>query len=106
TVARDPFGDLRPLIKRVYGYAAYRIGAGPDAEDVASETFERAFRYRDSFDPRRGDAAAWLIGIARHCIADAALRGERPSDDVPEQPVDGHEEASLRRLELRAAVAE
>ena len=71
---RDPLADVRPLIHRVYAYVAYRIGSGADAEDVTSETFERALRYRGSFDPRRGDPAAWLIGIARRCITDAARR--------------------------------
>jgi DNA-directed RNA polymerase specialized sigma24 family protein len=54
----DPLADVERLIRRVYGYVAYRIGDGPDAEDVTSETFERALRYRSSYDPRRGDPAA------------------------------------------------
>ena len=101
---RDPLADPRPLIRRVYAYVAYRIGDGPEAEDVTSETFERALRYRDSFDPKRGDAAAWLIGIARRCIADAAIRRVVHTEDVPEQPTEGHEEASLTRLELHEAI--
>jgi len=101
----DPLTDPRPLIRRVYAYAAYRIGDGVDAEDVTSETFERALRYRDSYDSRRGDPAAWLIGIARRCIADAALRGETPTGDVPEIAGDEHEESTLRRIELRGAVS-
>jgi len=104
-VRQNPLADARALIPRVYSYAAYRIGYGPDAEDITSETFERALRYRDSFDARRGDPAAWLIGIARRCIADAALKRETPTDQLPEQLVAGHDEESLRRLELRAAVA-
>lgn len=102
----DPLADVQPLIRRVYGYAAYRIGDGPDAEDVTSETFERALRYRDSYDPRRGDPASWLIGIARRCIADAAFRRDTPTDELPERLGDDHEETTLRRLELRSAVAE
>lgn len=104
-MSRDPFADLRPLIERVYAYAAYRLGPGPDADDVTSETFERALRYRSSFDPRRGDPASWLIGIARHCILDLAVRDETPVEDLPERATTGHEDAALRRLELRAAVA-
>jgi RNA polymerase sigma factor (sigma-70 family) len=104
-VRRDPLADLRPLIDRVYAYAAYRLGPGPDAEDVTSETFERALRYRSSFDPRRGDPASWLVGIARRCIADAALRGDIPTAEVPERARESHESGSLRRLELRDAVS-
>lgn len=104
---RDPLADARPLIRRVYAYAAYRIGDGADAEDVTSETFERALRYRQSFDPRRGDPAAWLIGIARRCIVDAAVeRRETPTAELPESSVEGHGEASLRRLDLAGAVAQ
>ena len=51
---RDPLANPRPLIRRVYAYVAYRIGDGADAEDVTSATFERALRYRASFDPARG----------------------------------------------------
>ena len=39
---RDPLAHPEELIQRVYAYAAYRIGDGPDAEDVTSEAFERA----------------------------------------------------------------
>jgi RNA polymerase sigma-70 factor (ECF subfamily) len=103
---RDPLADPGPLIRRVYAYAAYRIGAGPDAEDVTSETFERALRYRDSFDPRRGEPAAWLIGIARRCIADATMHRETATAELPERLLEGQDDASLDCLELRAAVAQ
>jgi RNA polymerase sigma factor (sigma-70 family) len=103
-VRYDPLADPQPLIRRVYAYVAYRIGDGADAEDVTSATFERALRYRESFDPRRGDAASWLIGIARRCIADAMQGRETPSDDLPEVPAEGHEELVLSRLDLRVAV--
>ena len=53
---RDPLANPEPLIRRVYAYVAYRIGDGPDAEDVTSEVFERALRYRESYDPTRGRA--------------------------------------------------
>jgi len=102
----DPLADPQPLIRRVYGYVAYRIGDGPDAEDITSETLERALRYRESFDPRRGEPASWLIGIARRCIADAATSGAKATAEMPEQAADSHEEAALQRLELRDAVGQ
>jgi RNA polymerase sigma-70 factor (ECF subfamily) len=102
---RDPLANVEPLIRRVYGYVAYRIGDGADAEDVTSETFERALRYRDGFDPKKGEPISWLIGIARRCIADAMVRPEQPVADVPDGAVEGHEEQSLRSLEIRTAVA-
>ena len=64
----DPLRDPERLIRRVYSYVAYRIGDGPEAEDVTSDVFERALRYRHSFDPKKGEPIAWLLGIAHRCI--------------------------------------
>jgi RNA polymerase sigma-70 factor (ECF subfamily) len=102
----DAFANPERLIQRVYAYVAYRIGGNQEADDITSETFERALRYRGSFDPRRGDAASWLIGIARRCIADAALRRELPADELGERAVEGHEDDAIRRIELAAAVGQ
>jgi RNA polymerase sigma factor (sigma-70 family) len=102
---RDPFADPQPLIRRVYAYVAYRIGDGPDAEDVTSATFERALRYRDRFDSRKGDAAAWMIGIARRQITDHF--GERPPalGEPPERFAAGDLEGdAATRIDLRRAV--
>jgi RNA polymerase sigma factor (sigma-70 family) len=104
---RDPFADPQPLIRRVYAYVAYRIGDGADAEDVTSATLERALRYRDRFDPRKGDAPAWLIGIARRQISDHF--GERPLvvGEAPEQLAAGELETdAATRIDLRRAVGQ
>ena len=106
----DPLRDPAPLVRRVYAYAAYRLGDGPAAEDVTSETFERALRYRNTYDPKRGTPAAWLVGIARRC-ADEQLRirgVEVPTDD--ETLLDGTGDPSpadhtILRLDLHNAVA-
>ena len=68
---RDPLANSHDLIRRVYSYVAYRIGDGPDAEDVTSDVFERALRYRESYDPSRGEPLPWLLGIARRCVETA-----------------------------------
>src|SRR5918994_7455366 len=103
-MARDPLADAGPLIRRVYAYVAYRIGDGAEAEDVTSETFERALRYRDSYDPKRGEPVAWLIGIARRCIEGARLRPERvATTHEAADPVDVESEA-LERLTMEQAV--
>jgi RNA polymerase sigma-70 factor (ECF subfamily) len=105
-MARDPLADAAPLVRRVYSYVAYRLGDGPDAEDVTSDVFERAVRYRSSFDGRRGDVLPWLLGIARRCVADAAAaRVPIPTDDLGDRADPSPlEDDALRRLELRAAV--
>jgi RNA polymerase sigma factor (sigma-70 family) len=103
--SRDPLTNPEELIRRVYAYVAYRIGEGADAEDVTSETFERALRYRASYDARKGEPAAWLIGIARRCIGEALARRSATLPDPPDVPAPGElEEDTVRRLALHDAV--
>lgn len=99
----DPLADPAPLVRRVYAYVAYRIGDGPEAEDVTSETFERALRYRSSYDPRRGPPAAWLVGIARRCLDDAAGRRAREVLVAEPRETPGPDEAARAQLRLDTA---
>jgi RNA polymerase sigma factor (sigma-70 family) len=104
---RDPLVDPEPLIRRVYSYAAYRLGDGADAEDVTSETLERALRYRQSYDPRAGSAQAWLLGIARRVVDDHLSRSPIAASYGLGADVDdelGSE--TIERLSLRSALAE
>jgi RNA polymerase sigma-70 factor (ECF subfamily) len=102
----DPLVDAEQLILRIYAYVAYRLGSGAEAEDVVSATFERAVRYRHTYNRRRGEPIAWLVGIARHCMDDALAARARGSQLVVEDEVtSGFEDASIARLELRDAVA-
>jgi RNA polymerase sigma-70 factor (ECF subfamily) len=94
------------LIRRVYAYVAYLIGPGADAEDVTSEVFERAVRYRESYDRSRGEPLSWLLGIARRCVDDAVRRArmERPKapDPLPQQDLEAE---AIERLTVAAALA-
>jgi RNA polymerase sigma-70 factor, ECF subfamily len=100
----DPLANPAPLIKRVYAYVAYRVGDGPDAEDLTSETFERALRYRKSYDSSKGEPIAWLIGIARRCVEGRPPPLEHASEqlDAPDQR--DLEDDVLRRITLSGAV--
>jgi len=101
----DPLRNPEPLIRRVYSYVAYRIGDGADAEDVTSDTFERALRYRKSYDPARGEPVAWLLGIARRSIDDFFKHRLDTVADPPESAAPGNiEEDTARRLRVAAAV--
>ena len=108
----DPLRDPEPLIRRVYAYAAYRLGDGPDAEDVTSETFERALKYRSSYNRAKGPPAAWLVGIARRCADDALrARGVEIPDDLEdderaEAPGGDPAELGALRLDLADAVGQ
>jgi RNA polymerase sigma-70 factor (ECF subfamily) len=103
---RDPLADPAPLIRRVYGFVAYRIGTGPDAEDITSEVFERALRYRHTYKSSKGEPAAWLIGIARTQVAERARRLSSGDGELVEE-ASGEDIADdvIRRVTLAAAVA-
>jgi RNA polymerase sigma factor (sigma-70 family) len=104
--ARDPLANPAPLIRRVYAYVAYRIGAGPDAEDITSDVFERALRFRSSYDAGRGEPIAWLLGIARRCIDDSRARQVDSASLGPDAAAPGDlEDDAVRRLTVTAAVA-
>ena len=94
----------------VFAYAAGLLRDRSAAEDVTALAFERAYRKRRSFDPRRGTHRAWLFGIARNAALDELRRRSRlaelvtePADDAP-GPEEGAEVA-LRRAALRDAMA-
>jgi RNA polymerase sigma-70 factor, ECF subfamily len=60
----------------VYRYLLYVTANPATAEDLTSETFERAFNRWDRFDPKRGTAQTWLCQLARGAALDH-FRGER-----------------------------
>jgi RNA polymerase sigma factor (sigma-70 family) len=65
----------------IRGYLRRRIGSRPDLVlDLVGETFARALERREQFDPRRGPAIVWLLGIARHLLLDA-VRDGRVADE-------------------------
>jgi RNA polymerase sigma-70 factor, ECF subfamily len=106
---RHPLDNPEPLIRRVYAYTAYRIGPGPDAEDVTSEVFERALRYEHTYDESKGEFVGWLLGIARRCV-DQHLSAPRtvplePVADAPESPQDLETEV-VERVALTEAMSE
>jgi len=71
-VSGDPqaFGELyRRYLQRVYAYHLVRTGNVADAQDLTSQTFLAALEGISSFR-YQGRFAAWLLGIARHKIAD------------------------------------
>lgn len=93
----------------VYRYLVYLTGDRSAAEDLAAETFEKAFRSWRRFDPRRSAPRTWLCSIARGVAVDwfrAETRRRRREDAYArEQPAEqfgdglpGPVEAALRAL--------
>lgn len=54
--------------RAVYGYLSRRVGQTV-ADDLAAETFIRAFERRSAFDPTAERALPWLLGIALNLLA-------------------------------------
>jgi RNA polymerase sigma-70 factor, ECF subfamily len=103
----DPLADPESLIRRVYAYAAYRIGPGPDAEDVTSEVFERAIKYEDSYDESKGDFIGWLLGIARRSVDQRLSEPSTfPLEPMPPAAPDDVEGEVVERVALGEALAE
>lgn len=101
----DPLARPEELLRRVYAYVAYRVRDRTEAEDITSETFARAVRYRDRYDARLGEPIAWLLGIARRCIYDASLQPHHESADA-EPAIGGDLETEvLTRMSLASALA-
>jgi RNA polymerase sigma factor (sigma-70 family) len=59
----------------VLGFFMRATGRGELALDLAAETFACALESHDGFDPDRGEARSWLLGIARHVLAASLTRG-------------------------------
>ena len=96
----------------VYAYAAGLLRDPAAAEEVTATAFERAYRKRARFDPRRGEPRAWLFGIARNAALDElrsrGRQAELAADELAAgaaEPVEETVERSERRLALEAALA-
>ena len=96
----------------VWRYVRSRLQGDVDAEDVTSDVFLRAHRSLDRFDPVQGTPRAWLVGIARHAVADWwRKRGrEDPVEHLPEavaaiDPTAARDDVDdvRRRLAVRSA---
>ena len=107
---RPSFDDVvAEQLDGVYRYLVYLTGDRAAAEDLAAETFEKAFRSWRRFDPRRGAPRTWLCSIARGVAVDwfraETRRRRREEQFTRDEPVGefgdglpGPLEAALREL--------
>ncbi|GAA2660908.1 hypothetical protein GCM10010307_78770 [Streptomyces vastus] len=105
---------VRRFQRMVFGIAIAVVGDPQLAEDIAQQTFERAWRHAQVYDSRRGSVKTWL-GTITHNLAIDAVRARKAtpvsSEDLdtllgivtrtPEQWALADEAASR----IRAAVA-
>ncbi|ORW44130.1 RNA polymerase subunit sigma-24 [Mycobacterium paraense] len=93
----------------VYGYFVRRCGDRATAEDLTSETFLAAMDAARRVDPPP-ITIPWLLGVARHKLADHYRRGQRrlavPVADPPE-PADAADDwdTELDRMVAEAVLA-
>jgi RNA polymerase sigma factor (sigma-70 family) len=105
---------VRRFQRVVFGVALTVIGNPGTAEDVAQQTFERAWRHAQVYDSRRGSVRVWLTTIAHNLAIDTVrARTSAPVDpeelpalltamtDTPERLAVAHDNAA----ELRRALA-
>ncbi|CAG7641532.1 RNA polymerase sigma-70 factor (ECF subfamily) [Actinacidiphila bryophytorum] len=106
---------VRRFQGRVYGVAVAVLGDRGLAEDVAQQTFERAWKHGRVYDARRGSVQAWLCTIAHNLAVDVArARRATPVDptevgrllDAVVTTTEGQALARESVAELRAAIAD
>src|SRR5262249_50572994 len=103
----DDFGAFYERhLDTVTAYLARRTRLPEQTFDLVAETFARALEHRRRYDPSRGPAIAWLLGIARNLLLDAARRG-RVADAARVKlgmtPISLDDEA-LERIETRGRI--
>ena len=93
----------------VLGFHLKRTRSAELAADLTAETFARALEGRRRFDPRRGDAGAWLFGIARNVLSRSLEKG-RVENEVRRrlamQPLELDDDALARIDELSDEAAQ
>ena len=120
-VAEKDAGALEALYER-YGRPAYSLARRilteeTLAQDVVQEVFLSLWRDARRFDAGRGTVATYLLSMTHHRAVDVVRREEnlrrwRTSDEGlelepdPKARVEDEVEASERRAEVRAALAE
>ena len=98
----------RRELPRIFNFFRYKLGDRATAEDLTSQTFEKAWRGRTGYRHDLGAFSTWLFTIARNVAIDHFRRRrlEVPLEDGPEPPSGmTPEDAALRRSDsLRLSV--
>lgn len=72
-----------PVFRYVYALTG---GTQADADDLAAETFLRAWKARHQFDGDMDSATGWLIRIAKRLVIDDHRRTLRTARSLPHDP--------------------
>ncbi|MEV3911786.1 MULTISPECIES: RNA polymerase sigma factor [Streptomyces] len=74
---------VRRFQRMVFGIAVAVVDDPQLAEDIAQQTFERAWRHAQVYDSRRGSVKTWL-GTITHNLAIDAVRARKATPVSPE----------------------
>jgi RNA polymerase sigma-70 factor (ECF subfamily) len=90
----------------VYRFALYLCGDHAEAEDIAAETFARAWNANGAI--RAATAKAYLLTIARNCYLEGLRRGKPQTqlDDAMADPAASPSRDAESRIELRRVLEE
>lgn len=96
--------------RMVFALLSRMMGHGPEVEDLAQETFVRAYRAFPEFD-LQGPAkpSTWLLTIATRLALDAKKKkklDDKPLDDAKDAATGSTPDLTLERRELGQAIAE
>jgi RNA polymerase sigma-70 factor (ECF subfamily) len=103
----EAFDRWAPL---VHTLAVRSLGSHHDAEDVTQQVFVSAWRSRHTLRPERGSVPGWLVGIARHRIADVHAQRARSARDAEAVAAEAtpvtHDPPADERLATRLLLAD
>lgn len=90
-------------LPRIHNFFRYRVGDGPEAEDLTSTTFEKAWRARHRYRRDLASFRTWLFAIARNVAIDhfRQKRDHAPLEEA--ENVSGGEtpeDAAMRRSDV------
>ena len=88
------------------GFALNALSDRETAEEIVQETFTRAWRHADRYDPKRAAVRTWLYQIARNAIIDSRRRAAvRPGLPQHDAAADAEGGATLEQAMLGWQVA-
>jgi RNA polymerase sigma factor (sigma-70 family) len=95
TAAQRACADLVQRTERpVYGFLRRLVGHRETAEDLMQETFIKAWRSWETFDPSRG-GLAWVPSIARNAVGDY-IRKRDAQKRIQPLPLGNHDPVDWR----------
>ena len=92
----------RSQMPRIYNFLRYRLHDETVAEDLTAVTFEKAWRYKHTYQPHQAAFTTWLFTIARNSATDY-LRRQRTDEPLLETavaPIPTPEESISKQQDL------